>query len=266
MAGLRGYYSVIQYCPDASRGEVANVGVVLFCPDCGFLEAKVAEGNDRIARFFGRSSFDPDCVNDAKHAIITRLDVERDRFRTSEDLSQFAQTRANEIVLTLPRPMKVENPVVELEELYNELVGGRQIRTPRAHRNLGQQLRAIFERPAIRDKVLREEEVLIPITNTLLKVPYAFQNGTLNLVRPLTLTRSTVVEAHQLAVDGDLLRRHASKMAQPATLLIALAAPDTPERRSIRDTAEKLFHEYALNTYREEQIEKLEEYVEAVLY
>ncbi|HLK59726.1 MAG TPA: DUF3037 domain-containing protein [Chthonomonadaceae bacterium] len=130
MAGLRGYYSIIQYCPDAARAEVANVGVVLFCPECKFLDARVSERNDRIARFFGRRSFDPEQVNNAKQALVNRLRVERDYFLTPEDLTHFAQTRANEIVLTLPRPMQVEDPVSDLNALFLELVNDRQAQTP----------------------------------------------------------------------------------------------------------------------------------------
>jgi hypothetical protein len=43
-----GYYSLIQYCPDAAREEAANVGVVLFCPEVDYLEARTVSGNDRI--------------------------------------------------------------------------------------------------------------------------------------------------------------------------------------------------------------------------
>ena len=35
-----GYYSVIQYCPDRSRLEAANVGVLLFVPAGGYLRAR----------------------------------------------------------------------------------------------------------------------------------------------------------------------------------------------------------------------------------
>lgn len=36
---MKGYYSIIQYCPDLSRFEAANVGVLLFCPERAFLKA-----------------------------------------------------------------------------------------------------------------------------------------------------------------------------------------------------------------------------------
>ena len=38
MKPSRGYYCIIQYCPDLGRLEAANIGVLLFCPDRGFLK------------------------------------------------------------------------------------------------------------------------------------------------------------------------------------------------------------------------------------
>ena len=38
MKPSKGYYSLIQYCPDLGRLEAANVGVLLFCPERGFLK------------------------------------------------------------------------------------------------------------------------------------------------------------------------------------------------------------------------------------
>ena len=48
-------------------------------------------------------------------------------------------------------------------------------------------------------------------------------------------------------------------------LLIAIASPDNAERKQSRDTAEKLFREYNVKTYREEQIDELRQYAESAL-
>ena len=266
MTGTRGYYSIMQYCPDASRGEAANVGVALFCPEQRFLEVRVAESNDRIARFFGRSSFDAARVNNAKQAMANRLHKERDQFHTLEDWTRFVETRANDIVLTLPRPMKVINPAVELEELFIELVGGRQPKAPQHKSLLGAQLRTLFSRGDLKAKILRHEEVYIPITGTVLKAPYAFKNGVLNLVRPLLMTANTLTEARKLAVDGDLLNKHREGMDNPAKLLVAIATPETAERAKERKVVEGLFADYRLTYYLEEQLDKLAHDVEAAIH
>lgn len=125
MTTHRGYFSLIQYCPDASRLEAANVGVVLFCPELSFLEARTAHRNDRARRFFGSGTFNSQALRDAKRAIERRLAVERDYIRSLEQFEQFINTRANELKLTSPRPMKVGQPVKDLDALFVELVGGR---------------------------------------------------------------------------------------------------------------------------------------------
>ena len=208
MSATRGYYSVMQYCPDASRLEAANVGVVLFCPERQFLQAKVAEGNDRIARFFGRASFDASRVNDAKQAIVDRLHTEREQFRDLNDWTQFVETRANAIRLTPPRPMKVVEPEADLEQLFNRLVGGRQTRVSQGRGNLRVELNRLFSRPDLKHKILKNEQVQVPVTGTVRQAPYAFRNGVLNLVCPLTMTANTLNEANKLTVDGNLLNKH----------------------------------------------------------
>src|SRR5262245_33328935 len=122
----RGYYSLIQFCPDPARAEVANLGVVLFCPDLGFLDVRMAPDNDRVRQFFGDGSFDDWALNSGKQALCARLRADREDFRTVADLERFAQTRANELILTSPRPVKVVDPECDLATLYRDLVQVRQ--------------------------------------------------------------------------------------------------------------------------------------------
>ena len=117
-----GYFSLIQFCPDASRLEAANVGVVLLCPDLNFLEARTSRGNARVQRFFGSDSFNPASLNSAKRAMVARLKVEWKVAPTLKQFQHFVDTRANEIKLTAPRPVKVFDPAADLQRLFDELV------------------------------------------------------------------------------------------------------------------------------------------------
>lgn len=126
MPGVRGYYGLIQYCPDASRAEAANVGVILFCPEPHFIGARISEGNERIRRFFGKDRpFDWGRVDAAKRAIVARLMTSRAELRSVEDLNRFIATRANELQVTPLRSVKVQYPEADLDALFKELVGGR---------------------------------------------------------------------------------------------------------------------------------------------
>src|SRR5688500_1973198 len=108
MSNLKnGYYSIIQYCPDRSRMEAANVGVLLFCPEVKFLDVMTAPGNDRIRRFFGTKNVDLGVVELAKRAMQARVRSSRAAFEALEDLVTFIESRANQLRLTPPRPVKV---------------------------------------------------------------------------------------------------------------------------------------------------------------
>ena len=122
MTAHRGYFSLIQFCPDPSRLEAANVGVVLLCPDLDFLEARTSSGNARVQRFFGRDAFHPTSLSMAKQAMVRRLAVEWEGIPTLAQFQHFVDTRANELKLTAPRPVKVFDPTKDLQRLFDELV------------------------------------------------------------------------------------------------------------------------------------------------
>ena len=126
MKPCKGYYSLIQFCPDPSRAEAVNVGIVLFCPEAEFIAARTARGNKRAAKLAG-GKFNREELNAAKRAIERRVEVDGEAFRTLDDLERFANSRGNALRLTLPRPVKVFDPKADLERLFDELVGGRPL-------------------------------------------------------------------------------------------------------------------------------------------
>ncbi len=65
-----------------------------------------------------------------KQALANRIEVERDQFKSAEDLQRFAEQHANNLSITPPRFVKVFNPERDLESLFNELIGGRGKRQP----------------------------------------------------------------------------------------------------------------------------------------
>lgn len=118
----RGYYSLIQFCPDSSRAEAVNLGVLLFCPEARFIGARTAEGNERATELVGQGGVNSASLDAAKRSIERRLEVDRERFQTLEDLQDFVDSRANVLKLTAPRPVKVFDPEEDLRKLFDELV------------------------------------------------------------------------------------------------------------------------------------------------
>ena len=124
MERAKGYYCIVQYTPDRSRGEAANVGVLLFSPEHHFLDVELSPSEERVQRFFGAEwPLDLERIRAMKASLQKRLRVEAERFQTLADLEQFVATRANEIILTPPRPVAVADPRADLEAFARALHG-----------------------------------------------------------------------------------------------------------------------------------------------
>ena len=120
---MNGLFSLIQYCPDPSRGESGNVGLVLLCPDQGYLGVRVVEDHQRIAAFFGLDAVGVDDLQFAERSLVERIERSRESLMNLEALAQFARTRVNDLRMTPLTSVAVGDPEQEFEGLFGELVG-----------------------------------------------------------------------------------------------------------------------------------------------
>jgi len=238
MKPKRGYYSLIQYCPDPGRLEAVNLGVVLFCPDSGFLDAKIGSNNDRVRRLFGTAGFDNWALNKAKQALVARLRIDKADLLNMEKLEQFVRSRANTVILSELRPVKVlKNPATELGDLFRELVG-KDRRASRQKISVPE-LDALFERLHHQGRALVDYAAKVPVAGKIVRVPYAYRNGAVNLVKPerFSESESTATDmAMKLAVEGDLLHRYGKdeegekKLVVVSTFAGEIPNPDVQSR------------------------------------
>jgi len=253
MNATKGYYSLVQFCPDLSRLETANVGVILQVPERGFIRAQMASGNDRVRRFFsGQDLGGLEHINIMKQALANRLEVEQDQFKTPEDLRRFAEQQANKLVVTPPRFVKVFNPEQDLENLFNELVGGRGQRRERDDvEPVRRLLIRTFEKEKLSPFLRRNVIVRIPAFHTELTIPFAFDNGACNLIQPFRFSYATATgirsAACQLAVEGSSLHRQPDeKLGQMQLLVVGAFRKEAQEeegavRDILQETGVKLF-------------------------
>ena len=96
MSPTRGYYCLIQFCPDPSRLEAANIGVLLFCPDRDFLRTRTSSDDSRVRRFFGPTAYDQKRLNAFKSGLEDRL--AKEGLRSLADLEGFIARSANRAV------------------------------------------------------------------------------------------------------------------------------------------------------------------------
>lgn len=260
MNATRGYFSLVQYCPDIARQEVTNVGVLLFCPEHKFLKAKLLKNNNRIKRFFGDEADNYQHLNAMKDALARRLEVEQSDLTTLEELQTFVSTRANKVILTNPKPIKVFKPSDDLEALFTELVIDPskplsiQASIPLRNR-LDEVLMGQDVRPFIRTKIT----VRVPALNEELEMPYGFQNGRFNLIQPMLFTQQSEgrvkTAACKTAMEGLSLYRHSDAKLGEMQLIVVAEFTDT--KPDIADLVRGIFREGSVQMFTPETLNEL---------
>jgi Protein of unknown function (DUF3037) len=248
MSSAKGYYSIIQYCPDPSRLEAVNIGVALFSPDTGFLRAKFGRRHTRITQLFGKQ--DREFIQLQQTAVEARLAAEQGTFHTLEDFERYVSRRANALVMTNPRPVKVENPEQELERLLRRLVSA-QREHALGPAGVTRQLGRIFEQAEVVSRLRREVTVRPPALPKPFRAPFAYQNGRLNLIEPVQFEghspEKIFNKASILAVEGEFLSDYSDP--QYGNLSLVVVAKFAPERDQDKKTAAAVFEKHSVPMY-----------------
>jgi hypothetical protein len=254
-----GYYSVIQFIPDRSRMEAANVGVLLFVPGANYLKTRMCGSNDRVRRFFRDDAPGTKALNTLKRTIEKRLQVEAPHLQERPAMEHFLRLFANEIVFTDLRPVRVVNPAVELAQLFDELVGDRSEREVLPPSEGLQLVRKRLEMPDLANRLEHDVEVEVPILGAPMHADYAFQNGRFNLIqlREFRQNRESnlLKEASLTAVGGHYLYRHPDPMRGDRQLL--LVASFTEEAQEYEGKLRQLFMDQDVMFFSEAETEKL---------
>jgi hypothetical protein len=166
----KGYYSLLQYCPDLGRLEAANAGVLLFRPEPHFLKALTSRNNSRIIRFFGSESHDWIRINAFKKGLEDRIALEGTEIRCLEQLERFIAQRANLLQITPPRPTKIIEAEKDLEELFKEFFGKSVHRS--STRTLRRFLAQKLSTPDIDEKIRKDIKVRVPVLDKGVEIPW----------------------------------------------------------------------------------------------
>jgi hypothetical protein len=193
-----------------SRFEAVNIGVLLFCPDSGFLKSMTSGNNARVVKFFGREGHDWKRLRAFKQGIEDRLQSERATIRTRDDLQQFIAMRANLIQISDPKPIKVFDAEQDLANLFQKLVGG--IQRLESQRNLRKVLADTFAGADLSKKLLSNVRIDVPVLNRKVEMPFGYQNGRFNVINPVSFRSadpdSAFRTACKYAVEGRSIYEH----------------------------------------------------------
>jgi len=248
MKPQKGYYSIVQY-------EAANIGVLLFCPESGFLKILTSANNGRIIRFFGSAGHDWKRINTIKSGLQDRLDNEG--IRTVDELQHFVATRANSLQLTPPLPVKVQDPEKELRELFHEIVGEPAKRTQKT--SLKKLLREKFDLAGLENKVIANVTVDVPVTGQEIEIPFGFQNGRFNLISPVRFgaadPQQSFRTACRFAVEGRSIYDHADK--ELGNLQLVVVGQFRPNDDLSPKLVRRVFAESAVKLYSADEIPTL---------
>lgn len=257
MKPAKGFYCLIQYCPDLGRLEAANIGVLLFCPGPHYLKALMSRNNRRINRFFGSEGHDWARINSFKKGLEDRLSVEACEIQTIEQLEKFIAQRANLLQITPPRPMKVTDPEADLQELSKELLGESTHHT--STRTLRHLLSQKFSAPEVEKKIRRDIKVRVPILEKEVEIPFGFQNGRFNLITAVRFEASnpeqTVVTACKYAVEGRSL--YEDENAQLGALQLVVVGKFRSDDRDSPGRVKRIFEDYSVKLFKISEVPQL---------
>lgn len=199
MKPSKGYYSVIQYVHDLTRAESANIGVLLFVPERGFLDVRLVHDNSRVRHVFGVAGDDLKRLNSFKSSFGERIKVEGYNIETVEQLNKFIDTRGNQIQLTEPRFAKVVECQKFLDDLFDKLVDGSAEKKKRL-KPFAKNIEHRFLTAGIQEKVQSNIPIRVPVVDRDINVAFGFQNGSYNLMQAVSFHDENVDRNANLAI------------------------------------------------------------------
>jgi hypothetical protein len=262
----RGFYSVVQYCPDRFRAEAVNVGLVLLCLDPHTVRVRMTGNHERVRKLFSIAKPELKNLKLSTHGLTSRIEKSMDEFRTSDDLAAFAASRANDLHLTEPRLAKLDNIDADFERLFAQLVeehSSAALAEASPAEVLPPALGAVFYRLQQSKKIWQPGKITVPVYKRRMEIPYAYRNGVINLVKPhvFPATKHAETQAATLAINGDLIQKypvHGEKQQ-----LIVVSTQETSEQaKEVSDHVEPLFKEYGVRLIRPQYADAFAQEVE----
>lgn len=256
----KGYYSILQYVPDPERAEGVNIGLILFCPEKGFLKIQTTASNDRVRKLLGKqhaSTANLSRLDAFKTAFAERVGLEAGRMQSREDFQAFVNTRANQLRLTDPRPVKVTDPEAELSKLFSLLVddfGPVRVPTQRAKTAIKRRFDQLLTAHNLKPLVDEKFPVELPQLGKR-HYPYHFKNGTGNVIEPETFELSTQQEITERACRIMIEGQDLSKLEEPIKLNIigSFKLGQDDQIRQVR----RLLESNQITLYTVDEMEKL---------
>ncbi|MGY3034113.1 hypothetical protein ACVIIV_003283 [Bradyrhizobium sp. USDA 4354] len=250
----QGYYALLQYSDAPERLEYINIGVALFVPSQKEVLVRFSSGLRRVERLFGRQPHG--FFNLLKTDFVSRLSQFKEA--NYERLAQFANSRVNKIRIAGINPILIErDPRIEIDELFNELVGDDEVVTRR--KKVTVELKEKLTRAGVDLFLEKPEPIRLPQGVTV-EVPYAYQNGVYNMIDPVRLNGDGIdplAQASERAVKGQWLWQFSRAGGHLRQLVVVGDFSSTDE--SFRGAVQEMMFEHHVKLYDLDKIDMLVE-------
>ena len=236
-------YAVVQFAPYTETEEFANVGVVLACPETGFLDFKLQTRRVRRVTAF----FDELPGNVYRHAVrmfqgeLERVKNLSDQDRTAAGVRDLfkALIHPREAMVRFGRERVVmaDDPAAQLQRLYEHYVE-RSFATPEyVEATIGKRLRVLLDR-VTPDHPFRAERIGDEDYYANFPLVQKVDGITRRVIKPFNLGHEQTVDIYE---HGEIwiakIKRLRSKRLLPNDILFALSRPalDDIRRRTAAD-------------------------------
>ena len=228
-------YAIIRFLPYAETGEFANVGIVLACPETGFLDARLmpTKKTGRITGFF--EQLDKQIYRDTLNYLDDELQRVRQMVRDAGHRDSGALVKQMFAGLTRPREallrfsetrvVLAEEPTVTLDKLFARFVE-RDFANKQYHDKLLERgVREVLVRANLREYFKPAE---VGSESLHIQVPFVhIRDGQpTHAIKPLDLGKD---EANQVYEHGghwlERVRRLGRHELLPGAMLFAVKAP-----------------------------------------
>lgn len=146
-------YCLVRYVPNSEREEYLNIGVLLHCPDEEFLDCLFTDDVRRITRLHPHA--DREFLRSLQGHFEQQIQQHEDNLQGF--LLEMQQSFSHTIQLAPARPVLAADPAVELQLVFERLVGKRRVDLPAADTRM--RIRQRFVEALRRARVLRDKRL-----------------------------------------------------------------------------------------------------------
>jgi hypothetical protein len=248
----KGYFSILQFSPDLAHNEAINIGILLSVPELQYLNLKVTESFSRVTKISQKNA-DNSFIKTTVKTFIDMIVRQKEKLLATDELDHFIKTRAHEIRLTSLRTIKVNNPELELTELFTQLVPVLELHKKEKSKVIFPEFDKMLRSQEFVSKIEFDQSIPMPITGKEFFAEYSYVNGRKNLIKTVKIHDFTLVE--QLGAESKILDK---KLNNKLIIVSDVEMKEKNAAEKVRET----FQFFDVECYQNDTIDQLLEKIE----